>query len=101
MSHYAPSLYTLSCQSRSSCHPFLLVFGLIYVLLFVSLILLPTCFDRADRYRRRRGPELATLGGGRKERDLENGEAGFRAVRYESTVSRGFGREREESVRVE
>ena len=77
----------LGCTTPNSCHPFLLVFGLIYVALFVALILVPTLFDRADLKRQKRSSKLASLESKKKVRDTESDPGtSFRAVRYEDTA---------------
>ena len=78
----------LGCSTVNSCHPFLLVFGLIYVGLFVALVMLPTIFDRADWSRRQRGPVLASLRPRTPKRAADPEAAtDFRAIRYEDTES--------------
>ncbi|KAL6716233.1 hypothetical protein ACLMJK_005799 [Lecanora helva] len=87
-----PDISRLACQSSASCHPFLTIFGLIYVTLYLFLVIVPTICDNADRYKRRKGPLLDTFGGERRrnEVDLEKGGEGsgkgFREVKYESRI---------------
>lgn len=98
---------TLVCTNPNSCHPYLLFFGLTYILLFLALIAIPTFFDRSRRFRRVRGRRLDTLPKhrvepvpvlGGKHMDLEGGEGGGKGTEWVEDLDLEAGRGREGGV---
>ena len=92
------------CTTPTSCHPYLLIFGLLYVALFIGIVIIPDIFDRADwnhNQRQRGGPIREDVEQGEGDRvmvvKVEETEVDeFKAVAYEDVRSmhgRGGGKE--------